>query len=128
MARRTGTDEQHPVEAVNEVRLRGRLSAGTQERELPSGDSMLLFRLVVEREASSRSGGARHDTIDCVAFSAAVRRKVLRWGSGDVVEVAGSLRRRFFVAGGARASRYDVEARSVDRVALAPVRPARASA
>jgi single-strand DNA-binding protein len=102
------------VEAVNDVRLVGRISGEPEQRELPSGDQVVVFRLVVARE------GGRPDTIDCAAFRGDLRRKLRGWTAGDVVEVDGSLRRRFFRAGGASASRYEVELRGASRVRRAP--------
>ena len=97
----------------NEVLLVGRLAAEPEERSLPSGDVLATFRLVVDRQPTARSAGARGaavDTLDCVARAAAVRRAALGWRPGDVLEVHGALRRRFFrTAGGATGSRYEVE-------------------
>jgi single-strand DNA-binding protein len=108
--------------AVNEVRLRGRLGAAPEQRVLPSGDTVVSFRVVVDRpdRAGASVSGARVDTIDCSAFRADVRRRCLRWAAGDVVQVDGSLRRRFFRTGGGPASRYDVEVLAATRVARAP--------
>ncbi len=108
--------------AVNEVRLRGRLGAAPEQRVLPSGDTVVSFRVVVDRPPRPGATGstARVDTIDCTAFRADVRRRCLRWAAGDVVEVDGSLRRRFFRAAGGPASRYDVEVLAAARVARAP--------
>ena len=108
--------------AVNEVRLRGRLGAAPEQRVLPSGDTVVSFRLVVDRPVRPTASGssARVDTLDCTAFRADVRRRCLRWAAGDVVEVEGSLRRRFFRAAGGAASRYDVEVVAASRVARAP--------
>jgi single-strand DNA-binding protein len=109
-------------EALNVVRLRGRLAATPLERELPSGDVIATFRLVVDRVPVRTSGagaGVRVDTLDCAVFLAGVRRRVVRWCPGDVVDVQGSLRRRFFRTAAGAASRYEVEVRSADRVARA---------
>ncbi len=115
MARRT--DDGDEAASLNQVRLRGRLG-GVLERSLPSGDVLATFRLVVDRPAGHPSG-ARVDTLDCSVTKAALRRRVLGWQPGDVIEVDGSLRRRFFRAGGGSASRYEVEVDSVRRVARA---------
>jgi single-strand DNA-binding protein len=40
---------------VNTVTLCGRLAAEPEQRELPSGDTLLTFRLVVDRPARSSS-------------------------------------------------------------------------
>jgi single-strand DNA-binding protein len=112
MARRADGDS-----VVNEVRLRGRLSAPVLERELPSGDVLASFRLVVERDTRREAASPKVDTLDCVAFRADVRRRLARWAPGDVVEVQGALRRRFFRTGSGAASRYEVEVRTASRVA-----------
>jgi len=109
-------------EAVNDIRLRGRLAAVATARELPSGDEVVTFRLVVDRPARARrsAASARVDTLDCAAFASGVRRRSQQWRAGDVLEVQGSLRRRFFRTGGGPASRYEVEVASATRVARAP--------
>lgn len=93
---------------ANEVRLVGRVSQAPERRELPSGDEVWTFRVVVAREPSERSR-QRVDALECAAWSARARRSVRAWAPGDVVEVTGVLRRRFFRAGGAAASRVEVE-------------------
>jgi len=85
----------------NYVRLRGRVSNTPEERTLPSGDVLSAFRLVVDRpKGSSRRSRQTVDTIDCVAWTSALRKKLARRAPGDVVEVEGALRRRFSRAGG----------------------------
>ncbi|GAA4759938.1 hypothetical protein GCM10023350_52640 [Nocardioides endophyticus] len=93
--------------AVNEVRLVGRVSQAPEERVLPSGDVLWTFRVVVPRPASS--GRSTVDAIECAAWSSRARRSVASWRSGDVVEVAGAVRRRFFRTAGGAASRVEVE-------------------
>lgn len=96
--------------AVNEVRLVGRLSGDPDEREMPSGDTMRSFRVVVDRGASEVTRSRqRHDTLDCVVWGGRVKRSVAGWRHGDVVEVTGSIRRRFYRAGPGPVSRVDVE-------------------
>ncbi|HTY71109.1 MAG TPA: single-stranded DNA-binding protein [Actinomycetes bacterium] len=92
---------------LNEVHLVGRLSAPPVERELPSGDHVALFRVVVERPVGA--AGAPVDTLDCAAWRAGLRRAVSRWNAGDVVSVDGQLRRRFFRRAQGLGSRYEVE-------------------
>ncbi|WP_323099912.1 single-stranded DNA-binding protein [Intrasporangium sp. YIM S08009] len=126
-------------EPCNEVRLRGRVGAPAEERTLPSGDVIVTFRVVVARppvrgaaSAAARTTGATGatgaavgeprgaratvDTLDVVCWAAGARRTAGRLGAGDVVEVEGALRRRFFGVAGGRASRYEVEAARVRRV------------
>jgi single-strand DNA-binding protein len=99
--------------SCNEVLLVGRLAAAPEERALPSGDVLSTFRVVVDRPPTARSTGPRGatvDTLDCVARGAALRRAAQGWRAGDVLEVRGALRRRFFrTAGGTTGSRYEVE-------------------
>ena len=83
---RRGSSESAAATAVNDVRLRGRLAGIQDERELPSGDRVVTFRVVVEREPGS-GGSARVDALDCAAFRADPRRKVSSWQAGDEVEV-----------------------------------------
>jgi single-strand DNA-binding protein len=123
-------DEAGATSALNEVALRGRVSAAGEERTLPSGDVIVTLRVIVPREgaAARRTAGAGEvrrasvDTIDVVCWTARTRRAALRLAAGDGVEVGGALRRRFFGGPGGRQSRYEVEATSVRRVARgAPV-------
>ncbi len=108
---------------ANEVRLTGRVSGSPEEREMPSGDVVVLFRLVVPRPAGRRSASARGagrkavtvDTIDIACWSARTRRAALRLQEGETAEVSGSLHRRFFRAGGGAVSRYEVDAATVAR-------------
>ena len=97
-----------PHTGANEVRLVGRVSRPPERRELPSGDEVWTFRVVVPRADSGRSRQSV-DALECAAWSARARRSVRAWSDGDVVEVSGALRRRFFRAGGAVASRVEVE-------------------
>jgi single-strand DNA-binding protein len=97
---------------VNEVRLVGRVGAEPEERVLPSGDSLWTFRINVARPPTKRSGpgsSQRSDSLDCAVWSSRPQRAVSTWASGDLVEVSGSVRKRFFQAGGATASRVEVE-------------------
>src|SRR6478752_2503497 len=112
------TKKVEPAQVANEVRLVGRLSTEPEERVLPSGDVVWTFRVVVPRP--DRDGRTRVDALECAAWTARVRRAVGSWRSGDVVEVEGAMRRRFFRAGGGAASRVEVEvsrARVVRRAA-----------
>jgi single-strand DNA-binding protein len=108
-----------PDEATySQVQLRGRLS-GVAKVDLPSGDEAVAFRIVVDRPLRQRgpAGRVRVDALECIAWSAAVRRRLLAWHDGDVIEVEGSLQRRFWKSGAAPASRTEVVARDVRRAA-----------
>lgn len=102
-------DEGRPA-AVNEVRLVGRVSGSPESRELPSGDELVSFRLVVDRSPDAVRSRQRVDVLECVAWRRRVRRTVLGWSAGDVVEVTGEIRRRFFTSRGGTGSRVEVEA------------------
>jgi single-strand DNA-binding protein len=93
--------------AVNEVRLVGRISQVPQERVLPSGDLLWTFRIVVPRPTGT--GRNSVDALECAAWSSRARRSVSSWRPDDVVEVIGSVRRRFFRTAGGAASRVEVE-------------------
>lgn len=112
---------------ANEVRLVGRVSGEPVGRTLPSGDELVQLRVVVPRPPPRRptpAGGttparAQVDTIDVTCWAAGVRRTASRLPEGQLVEVVGSLRRRFFATAAGRASRYEVEAAGLRRVELA---------
>jgi single-strand DNA-binding protein len=119
----TVADTREP-EHRNEVALRGRLPAAAEERTLPSGDVIVTFRIVVTRTASRRAQQASVpadrrratvDTIDVVCWRTAAQRAARRLAPGDVVEVEGALRRRFFGGPNGRQSRHEVEAARVRR-------------
>jgi single-strand DNA-binding protein len=99
----TGSDE------VNEVTLVGRMSQPAEEQVLPSGSELWKFRVIVGRPPSAASR-VTVDALDCVVWTKRPARAVAGWRAGDLVEVRGSLRRRFFApAGGGRVSRCEVE-------------------
>ena len=127
-ARAPAADEAGPTAARNEVVLVGRLPAPPQERELPSGDVLVVWRLVVDRPPGRvvREGVRTPtvDTLDCVAWTAPQRRSALALRPDDVVEVRGALRRRFWRSGSGAGSRCEVEASSVRRVSRRAAPPA----
>jgi single-strand DNA-binding protein len=106
--------------AVNDVRLVGRVSRDPEQRVMPSGDTMWTFRMVVPRPAGGRSRQTV-DTIDCTVWGGRVRSSVATWAADDVVEVSGSLRRRFFSTGAGPASRVEIEVASGRMVRRAAV-------
>jgi single-strand DNA-binding protein len=112
VARKTAATRAATGDAVNEVRLVGRLSAAPQERVLPSGDTVWTFRVVVPRPEDRAGSRQAVDALECAAWAGRVRRSVAAWAVDDVVEVTGAVRRRFFRSGGAAASRVEVEVSS----------------
>lgn len=106
------TERDRPVEAVetvNEVRLTGRVSGDPELRTMPSGDQMWTLRVVVARAPSARRTSQSVDTLDCVVWGGRLKRSVAGWHDGDVVRVSGAVRRRFFRAGAAVASRVEID-------------------
>src|SRR4051812_3138759 len=70
----------HP-EALNEVRLVGRLAEEPRLRELPSGDSLWSLRVVVDRPAPPAGERSRQrvDTLECAVWSGRLKKQVARW-------------------------------------------------
>lgn len=97
-AENTGDDRER-----NHVQLRGRVSAEPMTRVLPSGDEIVTLRIVVARP------DGRTDALDATAWTAGLRKRLLAWNSGDVVEVEGAIRRRFWRTPHGAASRWDIE-------------------
>ncbi|UAL31912.1 single-stranded DNA-binding protein [Nocardioides rotundus] len=96
--------------SANEVRLVGRLSNEPTAIDLPSGDVVLTLRLVVDRPPPAVRPGARVDALECAVWARGVQRNAAKWRRGDVVEVSGAIRRRFFRTGsGGAQSRVEVE-------------------
>ena len=112
----SGTTDSGDLEvATNDVRLAGRLTGEPTVVELPSGDALVTFRISVPRASPSGGGSGpakaqRVDSVPCTAWSLRLRRSILGWRAGDLVEVSGAVRCRFYQAGGATRSRVEVEA------------------
>ena len=68
--------------------------------ELPSGDGLVTFRTRCRGSGTGR-GGSEGRLGAVRGVGPRLRRSVLTWRAGDVVEVTGAVRRRFFQAGGA---------------------------
>ena len=111
-------------QGCNEVTLVGRVAREPEEKELPSGDLLVLFSVTVERRPSRRPvpEGSRvvtSDTIDCVAWSAGSRRTAGGLAPSDVVRVEGALQRRFWRGERGVTSKCEVEVAAVKRLARA---------
>ncbi len=94
----------------NDVVLRGRLSAPAEVKTLPSGDTLVSFRLVVRRP-EPRATGQSTDTLPCITYDRALQRRITAWEAGDVVEVEGALQRRFWRTASGTASVTEVNCR-----------------
>jgi len=97
--------------SLNDLLLRGRVSAPAVEKELPSGDKVVEFRLIVSR---LERGGV--DTLDIAAWSSKMRRSALSLKEGGWVEITGSIHRRFGSGPTGGASRWQVEAAEIARL------------
>jgi single-strand DNA-binding protein len=99
------------MEHVNEIVLVGRLSGEPEWRALPDDRQVAVWRLIVEhRDARSPQDGI--DTIRCVSYDPAIQAGVRRWSHGDVIEVRGELRHRFWRGPAGPRGLYEVEAAS----------------
>jgi len=97
--------------SLNDLVLRGRVSREAIEKELPSGDKVVEFRLIVTREKTTGV-----DTLDIGAWSSKTRRTALTLKAEEWVEVSGSIHRRFWSAPTGLASRWQVEAVEISRI------------
>jgi single-strand DNA-binding protein len=97
--------------SLNDVVLRGRVSQEAIEKELPSGDKVVEFRLIITREKLSGV-----DTLDIGAWSSKARRAALTLRADEWIEVSGSIHRRFWSAPTGLASRWQVEAVEITRI------------
>jgi single-strand DNA-binding protein len=120
-----------PRERHNEVRLVGRLAADPRLRQLAGGESVWTLRVVVVERPPRPPGKSqrrqRVDHLECAIWSGRLRKGVEKWAAGDLVELSGALRRRFFRAGGTTASRVEVEVTGGRRVRKAGSGPGRGS-
>jgi single-strand DNA-binding protein len=106
----------------NDVVIVGAVSSEPQVRTLPSGDEIVVCRVTVRRPGTA-PGGPGHDTIDCTAWTARPQATLGKWRVGDLVEVEGALRRRFYRVGSVRASTYGVDVTRARRRSAALTRP-----
>ncbi len=93
----------------NTVYLTGRVSGQPVEKSLPSGDVVVEFRVVVERD--DREGV---DTLDIASWKSNLRKRAIKFKDQDWVSIEGVIRRRFWKAGNSIASRWQVEARQLE--------------
>jgi len=97
--------------SLNDVLLRGRVSREAVERELPSGDKVVEFRLIVTRD---KQPGV--DTLYIGSCSSKSRRTALSLTPDEWVEISGSIHRRFWSGPGGLSSRWQVEAVEISRI------------
>ena len=97
--------------SLNDLLLRGRVSVPATEKELPSGDKVVEFRLIVSRV--ERTGV---DTLDIAAWTSKMRRSALTLKEGEWIEITGSIHRHFWSGPAGVASRWQVEAAEITRL------------
>jgi len=113
------TEPTPQTESCNEVTLVGRVSAAPERRDLPSGDQLVTLRVVVDRPTQKGATKRAVDVIDVACWTKRTQRTASALQPDDGLRVEGALRRRFFVAGAGRASRYEVEAVRLVRLSRA---------
>ena len=99
----------------NEVVAVGRVTAAPAERDLPSGDRLVFWRICVARPSEPHRSRQRVDSLTLVSFDADTQAAVRDWRIGDVVRVTGALRRRVWRGWSGIRSVLEVE---VDSTAL----------
>jgi len=99
-----------PPPGTNVVVVRGVLSRDPEPRQLPSGDAVVAYDVTVRPGSTSGEPG-RAESVPVAWFSPPAAAGGL--SAGDDVVVVGRVRRRFFRAGGATASRTEVVATRV---------------
>nr|WP_236700323.1 single-stranded DNA-binding protein [Allosalinactinospora lopnorensis] len=97
--------------------MAGRVTAEPAVRELPSGDHLVTWRISVTRPPAEQRPNQPADPITCVSFHPSIEETTRGWRIGDVVEISGSLRRRFWRSQNGSSSVIEVEARKAHRVA-----------
>jgi single-stranded DNA-binding protein len=102
-------ERRQTVEHVNEIVLVGRLSGEPEWRALSDHREVAVWRLIVEHQ-DARSPQDGIDTIRCVSYDPTIQATVRTWSHGDVIEVHGALRHRFWRAPTGPRGLYEVEA------------------
>jgi single-strand DNA-binding protein len=97
--------------SFNEVVLIGRVSAPAIEKELPSGDKVVEFRLIITRETQPGV-----DTLDVGAWSSKSRRTALAVKPDQWVKINGAIHRRFWSTPLGLGSRWQVETTEISRL------------
>ncbi len=111
VAKKKSSEEVAEDLSLNGCMLRGRVAATAVEKELPSGDKVVEFRLII-----TRAQGHGVDTLDIAAWSAKARRSALALKSDQWVEISGAVHRRFWQGASGLASRWQVEAIEISRI------------
>jgi single-strand DNA-binding protein len=97
----------------NEVYLVGEVSSTPEERTLSDGRGAVTFRLEVRTDSSA---GGNRDSLDITLTSPRARKAALAWAVGDLVEVQGVVRRKFYKVGAASKPFTVIEAERAKRL------------
>ena len=98
----------------NSVHLVGRVTSIAEDIQLPSDTILTRFRIVVPRAKPTTKTTV--DTIDLVAMKAGLQKRARTLVVGEIVEVEGEIRRRFWKAGMSVASRVEIEISSLAKL------------
>lgn len=98
----------------NSVHLVGRVTSIAEDIQLPSDTILTRFRIVVPRAKPTTKTTV--DTIDLVAMKAGLQKRARTLVVGEIVEVEGEIRRRFWKAGMSVASRVEIEISSLSKL------------
>lgn len=113
----------------NAIAVVGDLVSPVEPRIRGDGVEVLTFRVSVRVPAvdvgnagttvERRDSGStpRRDVLDCVVTAPALRRRLEQYQPGDVLEVDGALRHRFWNASGRVQSRYEIDVLRLKRLA-----------
>ena len=104
------------IEGINNVHLIGKLGQHVFTKEMPSGDQITTFTVIVPRTTKPRIGKQMVDSLACQTRKATIRSKVESWPVGTWVEIHGELRRRFWQSGKGLGSATEIEVRTLFRV------------
>ena len=110
-----GETDELDHEPKNEVHLQGRVSSTPVEKQLPSGDLVVEFRIVVERK-KTRLNRREVDSINIAVWLARPRKRALALDIDDWVSIEGAIRRRFWHSSGGLASRWQIEASQLQKL------------
>lgn len=104
------------IPGMNEVHLIGKLGQHVFTKEMPSGDVITTFTVIVPRSTRPRIGNQKVDSLACQTLKSAIRTKVESWPAGTWVEIHGELRRRFWQSGKGLGSATEIEVRTLIRM------------
>lgn len=111
----------------NEVHVVGRVSAAPEVRALAAGD-LVVWRVAVERPRPPEGGPRRSDWLTCTTVEPGVVATVRELRVGDVVEIRGRLRRRFWRSRHGPVTPLEIEVRGASVVRAAREAAPRTSA